>query len=172
MKKLAILLVCLLLLTGFAQEPSLETVNDEILQPVMTQVYSPVFTLPRDAAVTTMESPDAGTIYFCDGYTVTLRTLPGGDLDRTVVDTTGFSEEDLTLLKTRSEGFQRIQCVWSAVSEEGEQLGRLTVLDDGANHHVLSCMTPAADAAALAPEIQQLMDSFRLVTPEALDTGS
>ena len=77
MKKLAILLVCLLLLTGCAQEPVLETVNDEILQPVMTQVYSPVFTLPRDAAVTTMESPDAGTIYFCDGYTVTCAHSPG-----------------------------------------------------------------------------------------------
>lgn len=172
MKTLGIVLLCLLLLTGCGQEPVLETVTDEILQPVMTSQYVPLFTLPKDAAVTTMESENGGTIYFCDGYNVTLRTLPAGDLDKTILDTTGFSSDDLTLLKTRSEGFNRIQCVWSAVGEEGEQIGRLTVLDDGVNHHVLSCMMPTELATELSQQVQMLMDSFCLVTPEALDTGS
>lgn len=172
MKIWIILLLCCLLLTGCAQEPVLETVNDEIIQPVIATAYSPTFTLPIDASVTTMESENGGTIYFCDGYTVTLRTLPAGDLNKTILDTTGFSSDDLTLMKTRSEGFDRIQCVWSAAGEEGEQIGRLTVLDDGVNHHVLSCMSSAELAPQLSQEVQQLMDSFRLVTPEALDTGS
>ena len=172
MKIFASLLLCLLLLTGCGREPVWETVEDVIVEPASAEVYCPVFTLPRDAAVTTMESADTGTIYFCDGYTVTLRTLPAGDLNRTILDATGFSGENLTLVQTRSEGFQRVQCVWSAVGEEGELLGRLTLLDDGTSHHVLTCMTPAADAPALAPEIQQMMDSFCLVSPEVLDTGS
>ena len=172
MKMFISLLLCVLLLTGCAGEPVLETVNDVIAQPVSAQVYSPVFTLPKDAAVTTMESGQSGTIYFCDGYTVTLRSLPSGDLNKTLLDATGFSGDTLTLVKTTDEGYDRIQCVWSSVGEEGEQLGRLTLLDDGVNHHVRACMTPAEDASALAPEIQQLMDSFRLISPEALNTGS
>lgn len=172
MKTLAIVLLCLLLLTGCAQEPVLETVNDEILQPVMTEAYCPIFTLPKEAAVTTMESDQNGTIYFCDGYTVTLRTLPAGDVNKTILDATGFSPENLTLVKTRTEDFDRVQCVWSTASEEGEQVGRLTLLDDGVNHHVLTCMTSAGDASKLSSQVQQLMDSFRLVTPDALNTGS
>lgn len=172
MKMFISLLLCLLLLTGCGKEPVLETVNDVITQPVSAQVFSPVFTLPKDAAVTAMESGQTGTIYFCDGYTVTMQSFPSGDLNRTIRDTTGFSGDALTLVKTTEEGCDRVQCVWSTVGEEGEQLGRLTLLDDGVNHHVLTCMTPAADASALAPEIQQLMDSFRLVSPEVLNTGS
>ena len=172
MKTLAIVLLCLLLLTGCAQEPVLETVNDEILQPVMTEAYCPIFTLPKEAAVTTMESAEAGTLYFCDGYTVTLRTLPAGDVNKTILDATGFSPENLTLVKTRTEDFDRVQCVWSTASEEGEQVGRLTLLDDGVNHHVLTCMASAGDASKLSSQVQQLMDSFRLVAPDALNTGS
>ena len=172
MKIFGILLLCLLLLTGCGQEPVLETVTDEVLQPVMTPAYSALFTLPKDAAVTTMESPEAGTIYFCDGYTVTLRTLPAGNLDQTIVDATGFTADALTLIKTNADGWDRIQCVWSAVGEEGEQIGRLTVLDDGVNHHVLSCMMPTDLASELSQQVQQLMDSFCLVTPESLNTGS
>ncbi len=172
MKIFTSLLLCLLLLTGCTNEPVLETVNDVIVEPVSAQVYSPVFTLPKDAAVTTMESKQSGTIYFCDGYTVTMRSLPAGDLNKTILDATGFSGDALTLVKTTGEGFDRIQCVWSSVGEEGEQLGRLTLLDDGVNHHVLTCMTPVENASALAGEIQQLMDSFQLVSPEALNTGS
>lgn len=172
MKIFVTILACLVLLAGCGGEPVLETVADELVQPVMTEAYCPIFTLPKEAAVTTMESVDAGTLYFCDGYTVTLRTLPAGDLNKTIMDATGFSGENLTLVKTSTEGFDRVQCVWSTASEEGEQVGRLTLLDDGVRHHVLTCMTSAEDASALASQVQQLMDSFRLVTPDTLNTGS
>ena len=172
MKICIALALCCLLLTGCASEPTLETVTDEIVQPVMVTAYTPTFTLPKDAAVTTLESEENGTIYFCDGYTVTVCSLPAGDLNQTILDTTGFTSDALTLVKTSDHGCQRIQCVWSAAGEEGEQLGRLTVLDDGVRHHVLSCMTAASEAPKLSKEIQELMDSFRLVSPEALDTGS
>ena len=76
MKIFISLLLCVLLLTGCGKEPVLETVNDVIAQPVSAQVYSPVFTLPKDAAVTTMESGQSGRIYFCDGYTVTMQSFP------------------------------------------------------------------------------------------------
>ena len=76
MKICIALALCCLLLTGCASEPTLETVTDEIVQPVMVTAYTPTFTLPKDAAVTTIESEENGTIYFCDGYTVTVCSLP------------------------------------------------------------------------------------------------
>ena len=167
-----LVLAAALLLTGCGREETWETVTDEILQPASLEALSPVFTLPQDAAVTTMESETGGTIYFCDGYTVTVRTLPATDLNRTILETTGFSSDALTLVRTGEDGYHRIQCVWSAAGEEGEQVGRLTVLDDGANHHVLSCMCPAAEAPALSDTVQRLMNSFRLVSAEAISTGS
>ena len=173
MKKYLFILVCALCLSGCGKQPALETVTDEAWQPVSGTVYYPVVNLPEEAAAAAMESEDAGTLWLCDGYTVTLQTLPGGDLDRTVRETTGFSKDALCLMETKEAGIRRIQTVWASAGESGEQVGRLTVLDDGENHHVLTCMADAAQAGELTEKWRELMDTFSLTDqPELLHTGS
>ena len=113
------------------------------------------------------------TVYLCDGYTVTLHTCQAGDLDKTLREATGFSKDALKLIQTESAGVERTQCVWTAAGEAEEQVGRLTVLDDGNYHYVLTCMAGASQTQRLQPVWQELFDSFRLVGADVdLSIGS
>ena len=162
-----------LLLCGCGAAETFETVEDEYLQPAMAPMQQVVVLLPEDISMAVMENDQTGTLYLCDGYTVTLQTLPGGNLEQTLRETTGFSREQLGAIQTQQEGITRTQCVWTAAGEEEEQVGRLTVLDDGNYHYVLACMTDASRAESLHDVWQELFDSFRLVSPgEDLYTGS
>ena len=173
MKKCLILAGLVLFLTGCGSEPVLETVTDDYVQPVMAQMQQIVVSLPVDAAVAVIKEETAGTIYLCDGYTVTLQTTEAGDLSKTLRSATGFSKDDLRLIQTQHGGLTRTEGVWTAVGENGDQLGHFTVLDDGSYHYVLTCMADAVQFENLQPTWEELFDSFRLVSPDLdLNTGS
>lgn len=173
MKKCLILILAALLLTGCSAEETMETVSDVYIQPVMGTMQQAVVSLPVDASVSVLENEDTGTIYLCDGYTVTLNSLPGGNLEQTLRQTTGFGKEDLSLMQTESDGIKRIHGVWTAAGETEQQIGRVMVLDDGSYHYVLTCMADASRMKELQPVWQDLFDSFRLVSPDyEINTGS
>lgn len=173
MKKCLILVGLVFLLTGCGSQPTLETVTDEYVQPVMAQMQQVLVSLPEDASVAVLEDETAGTIYLCDGYTVTLQTTQAGDLTKTLQSATGFSKEDLRLIQTQYGGLTRTDGVWTAAGEQEDQLGRFAVLDDGSYHYVLTCMMDASRTQSLQPVVDELFDSFRLVSSEIdLNTGS
>ena len=173
MKKCLILAGMVLLLTGCGSEEVMETVSDDYLQPVMAQMQQVVVSLPEEAAVAVLEDASAGSIYLCDGYTVTLQTTQSGDLSKTLRAATGFAKEDLRLIQTKYDGLTRTEGVWTAIGENGDQLGRFAVLDDGSYHYVLTCMADAEKTEQLQPVMEDLFGSFRLVSAEIdLNTGS
>lgn len=173
MKKLILIAGIALLLTGCAAEPTFETVSDEYVQPVMAQTHQMTVELPADAAVLTMQSDENGAIYFCDGYTATVQVLQAGDLNKTLLQTTGFEKEDLQLMQTQPDGIKRYDWVWTAAGEGEDQVCRGAILDDGVSHYVLTCMTGASQAQQAQESWQELFASFCLVTQEDLiRTGS
>lgn len=174
MKKYLIVCITLLFLSGCSgEEQTLETISDTFDQPVLAQMQQAVVALPEDASVTVLETENSGAVYLCDQFTVTLQTVPGGDLGRILKETTGFEKEELTLMQTQQDGLIKTQCVWVCAAEEGEQVGRLSVLDDGSYHYVLTCMADAQKAPQLQKTWQDLFDSFRLVSGDTeLNTGS
>lgn len=173
MKKCLVLMGLMLLLSGCGSEPTFETVNDENIQPVMAPMQKIMVSLPVDAAVTVLEEETAGTIYLCDGYTVTIHTAASGDMQKTLRSTTGFSKEELRTVQTEYGGLIRTEGVWTAAGENGEQVGRFAVLDDGSYHYVLACMADASVTEELQPVWQELFDSFQVVSSQTeLYTGS
>lgn len=173
MKKCLLLAGLMLLLTGCGSQETFETITDDYVQPVMAQMQQVVISLPVDATVSVLKSDTEGTIYLCDGYTVTLHTAESGDLDKTLRTATGFSAEDLPVIQTEYGGVTRTDSVWTAAGESEEQVGRVTVLDDGNYHYVLTCMTGASQMETLQPVWGELFDSFRLVSAQMdLNTGS
>ena len=174
MKKCWFLMCLALLLTGCnSTAETVETLTDEYIQPVMATMQQAVMVLPEDASLTVMESDSGDIVYLCDGYTITLHTCQAGDLDKTLREATGFSKDALKLIQTESAGVERTQCVWTAAGESEEQVGRLTVLDDGNYHYVLTCMAGASQTQRLQPVWQELFDSFRLVGADVdLSIGS
>lgn len=161
MKKILVILMLTVLLAGCSQT-TFETLGEIPLQQVDAPAGKIRLTLPEDAAATVMEAEDSGTIYLCDGYTVTVQTLSGGDLDRTLRQITGFSKDALTVMQTQEGSHKRYDSVWAAAGESGDQIGRVCILDDGSFHYAVSVMADFTQAGDLAQTWQQILDSVSL----------
>jgi hypothetical protein len=164
MKKLwiALSLAMTLILAGCSIEDTLETISDLYDMPVMAQMQQVELTLPEEAAVASMENPEAGKIYLCDGYTLTVQTMESGDLERTLRELTGFEKSQLTLMQTKREAADCFECVWTGAGEGGDQINRTMVLDDGYYHYAVTVMAPADDAGKFAQTWQTIFNSVKL----------
>jgi hypothetical protein len=162
LKKVSILLALLLLLTGCGGNEVFERVED-VYAPVAETPKKLALSLPKDAAVATV-SVSSGTLYLCDGYTVAVETLSGGDLNRTFKTITGFSSDRLTVMAREKDGITAYRCVWTSAGEGGDQVGRSLILDDGAFHYAVTVMASASDATALQDAWQSLFQSVTLRT--------
>lgn len=161
MKRCWILAGIALLLSGCGVSPDYEQVLD-VYAPQEVAAHSLELTLPEDAAVLTLENGQNGKLYFCDGFTVTVQILEGGDLNGTLEAMTGFDRESLSLIQTQGSGYTQYECAWSCAGEGGDQVGRLLCLDDGAYHYVVTVMADAASAGALGTVWDSLFDSVSL----------
>ena len=171
MKKLGIVFVLGLLLSGCGAQETFETVSDLYAQPVSAVLQQVVVDIPPEATATVMQSDGSGTMYLCDDYSIILQTLSSGDLDKTLKNATGYGKDKLQILQTRTDNAKRYTCVWTAAGEGQAQVGRTCVLDDGTYHYVLTVMADENMAGELTQTWQKLMDSFRIVSPD-MDLGS
>ena len=173
MKKCWIVLLSVLLLCGCGNKGALETVMDSPVAPPQAEPREVYVALPQDAAQQTMTSEDSGNIYFCGDYTVTLQTVPAGDLQKTFLDTTGYTKEQLSVMQTEQADYKCYRCVWTAAGERGDQIGRCTILDDGNYHYILTAMADAETAGQLTNGAwEDIFDSFCFALPEETGLGS
>ena len=159
MRMIGLVVILCLLMTGCAAAPVFEEVADvfdrnQLLEPRATRV-----SLPEEAAVQTV-SGDNGTLYLCDGYEVTRQVLKGGNLDGTLRELTGYSEERLTVLATDMSEAKRYSCVWTSAGESGDAVGRAVILDDGCYHYCLTVMAPAETAGRMQVIWNQILSSY------------
>ncbi len=162
MRKLWLVLVLAILLTGCAGEQ--ETVTDTMDVSAMAQMQTVTLTLPKGASVQTMENGDGEKLYLCDGYTVAVQTLSGGDLDKTLREITGFSKEQLTVMERASTAGKRYDCVWTSAGEGEDQVARGVVLDDGNYHYAVTVMAPFSVAGDLSETWQDILASVQFNT--------
>ena len=172
MKKVFALLFAMICLTGCKAQETFETVEDIIPAEPVAAPQQFFVSLPDDAVTPTFQD-ESGEIYVCQDYTITKQIAESGDLAKTIRDLTGQTKEDLQVIKTIHDMFERYDFVWTATGEEGLQLGRACILDDGNYHYALSTMTREERAGALRQTIQDVFDSCKLLDPEVnLSTGS
>lgn len=175
MKKLWILVIAaVLLLAGCSPSPELETVSDIVVQPKPGEMMEMVINLPESAAAAVMTLEEAGTVYFCDDFVLTMQTVESGDLHRTLIDTTGYAPDQLPVMETLQGDAKRYDCVWTAAGEAGDQVGRCAVLDDGNYHYILTVMASAEKSAELTETVWNgLFSTFRIApVEEGLNSGS
>ena len=101
--------------------------------------------------------------------------LKGEDVQQIArVDTiSGKTTEELQLIQTKQQTYDRYDFVWTAAGEDGLQLGRACILDDGNYHYALSTLTRESASADLRETFSQMYDSCRLIAPDVnLSTGS
>ena len=158
MKRWIWILLPVVLLSGCKAETTLETVADEWLVPAMAQPREMTVRLPEDTVLPVLEQ-DGRQLYMGDGYELVLETRSSGDLEETIRQMCGFEKENLTVIRTRQEGEDRYDFVWTTVSEQGQQLGRGAVLDDGEYHYCLSVLRQDAPTSVVW---QDVFSSFAL----------
>ena len=153
-------LVIAVMLAGCTAEPTMETVADEqvLSESVMKEI---TMELPGEPVLPVMRT-DTGEIYICEDFEVSVETLPGGDIQRTVQMLTGFSMEDVTVMETTAGERTRYDLAWSAMGETGPEVGRAAVLCDGQYHYCLTVMTAEENAASCREMFNGLFESFTL----------
>lgn len=172
MRKLVLLFSLALLLAGCGVQETFETVDD-VLTVAPTATPQQFFvSLPEDAATPTFQD-DTGELYVCQDFTVSKQILEGGDLEKTVQNLTGKSQEELQVIKTVHEDWDRYDLVWTSAGEDGLQVGRACILDDGNYHYILSTMAEEEKAGQLREVFQDMYDSCKLLDTDInLSTGS
>ena len=167
MKKLWILALAVMLLCGCSQPESLETVADPVVTPEIPAPLAAVINPPLEAVQQTTADEGLGKLYICDGYTMSLQTLSGGDLRSTIRTITGFEPGQLDIIETRHNEGKQYRFVWTASTETGQQICRAAILDDGYHHYVLTAMAPYETAGSLSQgEWKEVFASFRIMNPE------
>ena len=159
MKRLVYLLLSMLLLSGCAEEETLETVADEWMVPVMAQPREISVQLPEDLVMPVLEQ-DGSQLYMGDGFELMVDVQNAGDLSDTVRSMCGYEPENLTVIQTQQEGMDRYDFVWTAAGETGDRLGRGVILDDGNYHYCLSALRDQGDTAVRWREV---FASFSLI---------
>ena len=156
MKKLVFLIIVGLMLAG-CSEPVYETLGEvQHVSATQPQLRQTVLALPEDAAMLTASGGDM--LYSCDGYTMSLQSLPAGDLTTTVRTLSGYEPAQLTILETLCDDHTRYEWVWTSAGETGDVVCRGAVLDDGNYHY---CLTVSADAEKAGALNQVWTDLFR-----------
>ncbi len=173
MKKIWIICVLILLLCGCGTQETFETLGQVQQMPVAADPWQIMLDLPEDADAPVMETIDAGKLYMCKDYSMTLQILPGGDLNQTFIQCTGFPVSGLQIMHTKVDDIQRYETVWASTAEDGQRVGRIAVLDDGSYHYVLTVMADAQKAGQLTDTWQTLFRSMYIADPKTIDnTGS
>lgn len=162
MKKTWILLALVLLLSGCASTQTFETVEDDLVTPVMGQMKQVVLTLPKSAASPVVNTDDGSRLFLCDGYDLTVQTLVGGDLNRTVKQLCGYGASQVTVLESELGGSKRYEWVWTSAGEGGDQIGRAVVIADGQYHYCVCIMADAATAGMLDGEWTKILSGIAL----------
>lgn len=161
MKKSVFFLMISLMLSGCGAEETFETIADEFVQSAAAPMREVILELPEEAVLPASES-DAGTLYLCDGYEISVQTLPAGDLEASVYQITGFSKDRVEVISTQPGAYRRYDLVWSTLGEQGEQVGRAAILDDGSYHYVLSVLAEADRAGEYEQVFRALFESYAL----------
>lgn len=166
MKKLCLLVVVVLTLTGCGKQENFETMSDQYEMPESAQAQQTSMILQQEAVSVGLETGEE-TIYICDDFCAMVQTFSAGDLDATIRSITGYPKEKLMVMQHTTDGITSYECVWASAGEGGDQVGRCLILDDGNHHYALSVMADAATAGQLTETWQLLFDSFAIGQPES-----
>lgn len=170
MKKLTIVLLLLLFLTG-CSTPAWETVSDSLTdQPVswLTDVYTIETSLPQ--GVELLAQTDGWSVYSNQDGTmeVETRVFPASDLTSAVKVLSGYEVDRLNILQTERFDMPEYQFAWVTQTECGQRLSRADIVIDDTNCYAVVCSTLEQSGNMYAEDVRQVIASFGLYTDEGV----
>lgn len=163
MKKLLVLLLLLFSLTGCNASETMETIGDDLAVSAGA-VASQIAVSFADGDAALLCGEDGSKLYLFDGYCVTIQTMEGGDIEKSVQEITGFSKDSLTVMQTMKDGLTSYEYAWCAVGEGEDQICRGVILDDGNYHYAVTVMADYTQAGQLRDTWKDILNSVTLST--------
>ena len=163
MRVIAVVMLVVMFLSGCSKTSDLETVSDVYDLPASVEKWEVTLALPEGASQAAMESGSGGRLYLCDGFSVSVSTLNGGDVQRSIREFTGFEKSALTVMQTEQSGIRRYAFAWCSLGEGTEQICRAVMLDDGNNHHSVTVMCDYEMAGTLDQQMDAVLESVKLI---------
>lgn len=164
MRKWFALIITAAILCGCGVQPTFETVNDDDSLLASASIRQITLDLPKEAAQSVIKSDSADSLYLCNGYTLTVQTLPGGDLNRTMQQISGYGKDQLQFIRTKGMDADRYDLAWASAGEGGDQVARAVILDDGQNHYAVTVMADAQESGQLQKTWNQILGSVSFRT--------
>lgn len=164
MKKLCIVIICALCMTGCSATETVETVADDLVVSADAVASQVALSFPEDHVASVFEGEDGSALYLCENFAVSVQILEGGDLGETVHAVTGFSKDSLTVMHTERNGVASYECAWSTAGETEDQVCRAVILDDGTYHYAVTVMAGYTQAGELNETWQEVLNSVALST--------
>ncbi len=161
--KIGFVFMALALLCGCGKT-TFERVEDSLEAGAPMAAGQIILDIPGEFAAPVMEQESSGKLYLWEDYALTVQTMEGGDLDRTIRTCTGFDREALTVMQTRRKNMDLYVCAWTCAGEGSDQVGRLAVLDDGTYHYTVCLMAPADQAEDMGGLWQSMERSLQVST--------
>ena len=140
---------------------SFEVLGDEIGEFPVAEPAKVELKIPEDGTLDVMSGSD-WQYYEGEHYQIILQTYPSGNLSQTLQNITGYNKDNLSVMEISGEGIDKFLCAWSAVSEEGELVGRCTVLDDGVYHYCLSVLVDAEVSGEIRDAVDAVFATYSL----------
>ena len=156
-----LVLVFGIFLCGCNGTESYEVLSDDIVGVPIAEPAKVELKLPEDSALAVMSGSD-WQYYEGEHYQIILQTFSSGNLDQTLQNITGYQIDNLSVIETSVDGIDKFHCAWSAVSDEGELVGRCTILDDGMYHYCLSVLVEADAACEVRDTIDAVFATYAL----------
>ena len=163
MKKILLVILCLLCFSGCTAQETMETVTDELAISAGAVAAEVTISFENEDAAL-FSGADGSKLYLFDGYCVVVQTLEGGDIAKSVHAITGFAKENLTVMQTEKDGLTSYEYVWCTTGEREDQICRGMILDDGAYHYAVTVMADYTQAGAMQDTWETVLDSVMLNT--------
>lgn len=164
MKRVMVLMVLVLLLSGCSNDTELETVASPCIGEPTVEPADVSLTLPLWMPEPVLYDDLTGELYICEDFSVSVQTLDGGNLDQTVHDSTGFGINELTVIETDHNGVSRYDLACTVTGEESDQVVRVAIFDDGVYHYVVTAMAKASNAGAHTETWNDIFSSIEIST--------
>lgn len=157
-----VLVCCLFLLTGCSAQPVWETVED--ILPAEGQ-FLHNYDISLELPLTYLGGNGKDCLYASGTLEVETASFHAADLDAAVRWISGFSPEQLNMIKTVRDDLPEYQFAWYSQTEEGGRLFRADLVMDGTACYAVICSAPET-AEGFHEQARAVFSSFNLSETE------
>lgn len=121
--------------------------------------------LPTPGDGVWLDELSEGPLRICSGahWMLAVEALEASSLDELLLELTGKTQDQLTIITSHDQGFPRYDLTWACGGEDGLELRRCAILDDGQHYYVATAFLNSDSPEALHRIVEACFSDILLV---------